>query len=188
MLVSPFTFYRGSAVVMAADLAGTPTSGLTTQLCGDAHLTNFGAFASPERRLVFDVNDFDETSPGPWEWDVKRLGASVAVAARDAGLRARDRRDAVAAVGRAYREAIHELAEMRNLDVWHTRLEANEILARVREGLGEKAARKLQREMERAEGKNSLRALAKLTTRVNGELRLISDPPLVVPAHAHGWC
>jgi uncharacterized protein (DUF2252 family) len=181
MAASPFAFFRGSAAIMAADLAETPRSGLIVQLCGDAHLSNFGGFAAPDRELVFDLNDFDETFPGPWEWDVKRLGASVAVAGRDAGLGAHDRRGAVIAVGRAYREAMHELAEMRNLDVWYTRLEADEILARVREGLGEKAGRKVRREMERAERKNSLRALAKLTTRVNGEPRLISDPPLVVP-------
>jgi uncharacterized protein (DUF2252 family) len=181
MAASPFAFFRGNAAIMAADLAETPRSGLVVQLCGDAHLSNFGGFAAPDRELVFDLNDFDETFPGPWEWDVKRLGASVAVAGRDAGLGARDRRHAVTAVGRAYREAMHELAEMRNLDVWYTRLEADEILARVREGLGEKAGRKVQREMEHAERKNSLRALAKLTTRANGEPRLISDPPLVVP-------
>jgi uncharacterized protein (DUF2252 family) len=181
MAASPFAFFRGNAAIMAADLAETPRSGLIVQLCGDAHLSNFGGFAAPDRELVFDLNDFDETFPGPWEWDVKRLGASVAVAGRDAGLEARDRRGAVSAVGRGYREAMHELAEMRNLDVWYTRLEADEILARVREGLGEKAGRKVQRQMERAERKNNLRALAKLTTRVNGEPRLISDPPLVVP-------
>jgi uncharacterized protein (DUF2252 family) len=181
MAASPFAFFRGSAAIMAADLAGTPRSGLTAQICGDAHLSNFGGFAAPDRELVFDLNDFDETFPGPWEWDLKRLAASVAVAARDGGLGARERRDAVTAVGRAYRDAMHGLAEMRNLDVWYARLEADEILARVREGLGEKAGRKLQREMERAERKNSLRALAKLTTRENGELRLVSDPPLVVP-------
>jgi uncharacterized protein (DUF2252 family) len=181
MAASPFAFFRGSAAIMAADLAGTPRSGLTAQICGDAHLSNFGGFAAPDRELVFDLNDFDETFPGPWEWDLKRLAASVAVAARDGGLGARERRDAVTAVGREYRDAMHGLAEMRNLDVWYARLEADEILARVREGLGEKAGRKLQREMERAERKNSLRALAKLTTRENGELRLVSDPPLVVP-------
>ena len=181
MAASPFAFFRGSAAIMAADLAGTPRSGLTVQLCGDAHLSNFGGFAAPDRQLVFDLNDFDETFPGPWEWDLKRLAASVAVAARDAGLGARERRSAVTAVGRAYREAMHELAEMRNLDVWYTRLGGDEILARVRDGLGKKAAHKVQRDMERAERKNSLRALAKLTTRENGQLRLVSDPPLVVP-------
>jgi uncharacterized protein (DUF2252 family) len=180
MAASPFAFFRGSAAIMAADLAGMPRSGLTAQLCGDAHLSNFGGFAAPDRELVFDLNDFDETLPGPWEWDVKRLGASIAIAARDAGLGGRDRRTAVSAAGRAYREAMRDFAEMRNLDVWYMRLEADEILARAREGLGEKAARKLERDMERAERKNSLRALDRLTKRVNGELRLINDPPLMV--------
>jgi uncharacterized protein (DUF2252 family) len=181
MAASPFAFFRGTAAIMAADLAATPRSGLIAQLCGDAHLSNFGGFAAPDRELVFDLNDFDETLPGPWEWDVKRLGASVAVAARDAGLSGRGRRTAVAAVGREYREAMRGFADMRNLDVWYTRLEADEILARARDGLGEKAARKLERDMEKAERKNSLRALDKLTRRVGGELRLISDPPLMVP-------
>ena len=181
MAESPFAFFRGTAAIMAADLAATPRSGLTAQLCGDAHLSNFGGFAAPDRELVFDLNDFDETLPGPWEWDVKRLAASVAIAGRDAGLGGSDRRAAVEAVGRAYLEAMREFAEMRNLDLWYSRLEADEILARVRAGLGEKAARRLQRDMEKAERKNSLHALDKLTRRVDGELRLISDPPLVVP-------
>ena len=181
MAASPFAFFRGSAAIMAGDLADTPRSGLTAQLCGDAHLSNFGGFAAPDRELVFDLNDFDETFPGPWEWDLKRLGASVEVATRDAGLGARDRRNAVIAAGRAYREAMREFAEMRNLDVWNTRLRGDEILARVRKGLGKKAAHKVERAMEHAERKNSLRALGKLTRSENGELRLISDPPLVVP-------
>src|SRR5262245_7699851 len=181
MAASPFAFFRGGAAIMAADLAGTPRSGFAAQLCGDAHLSNFGGFAAPDRELVFDLNDFDETFPGPWEWDLKRLGASVEVASREAGLGGRERHAAVAATSRAYREAMRDFAEMRNLDVWYTRLKADEILSRVREGLGEKAARRLQRQLEKAQGKNSLRALDKLTQRVNGELRLISDPPLLVP-------
>jgi uncharacterized protein (DUF2252 family) len=181
MAASPFAFFRGSAAIMTSDLAGTHRSGLTTQLCGDAHLANFGGFAAPDRQLVFDLNDFDETLPGPWEWDVKRLGASVAVAARDAGLGGRDRRTAVAGAARGYREAMRDFAEMRNLDVWYSRLDADEIVARARQGLGGKSARKLERDMGRAERKNSLRALDKLTRRVDGGLRLISDPPLMVP-------
>jgi uncharacterized protein (DUF2252 family) len=181
MAASPFAFFRGSAAIMAADLAALPRSGLTAQLCGDAHVANFGGFAAPDRELVFDLNDFDETMPGPWEWDVKRLGASIAIAARDAGIGARGRRAAVAGAGRAYRGAMHDFADMRNLDVWYARLDSDEMLARARAGLGEKAARKLERDMERAERKNSLRALDKLTRRVNGGLRLISDPPLMVP-------
>jgi uncharacterized protein (DUF2252 family) len=181
MAASPFAFFRGNAAIMAADLAGTPRSGLTAQLCGDAHVSNFGGFAAPDRELVFDLNDFDETLPGPWEWDVKRLGASLAVAARDAGLGGRERRRAVAAVGRGYREAMRDFADMRNLDLWYERLDADEILTRARAGLSEKAARKLKRDMEQAERKDRLRALDKLTHRVNGEVRLISDPPLMVP-------
>jgi len=181
MAASPFAFFRGSAAIMAGDLAETPRSGLTAQLCGDAHLSNFGGFAAPDRELVFDLNDFDETFPGPWEWDLKRLGASVEVATRDAGLGARDRRDAVTEAGRAYRKAMRQFAEMRNLDVWNTRLRGDEILARVRKGLGKKAAHKVERAMQHAERKTSLRALGKLTRCENGELRLISDPPLVVP-------
>jgi len=181
MAASPFAFFRGSAAIMAGDLADTPRSGLTAQLCGDAHLSNFGGFAAPDRELVFDLNDFDETFPGPWEWDLKRLGASVEVATRDAGLGARDRRDAVIAAGRTYRKSMRDFAEMRNLDVWNTRLRGDEILARVRKGLGKKAAQKVEQAMEHAERKNSLRALGKLTRSENGELRLISDPPLVVP-------
>ena len=181
MAASPFAFFRGSAAIMAGDLAETPHSGLTAQLCGDAHLSNFGGFAAPDRELVFDLNDFDETFPGPWEWDLKRLGASVEVATRDAGLGARDRRDAVIAAGRTYRKSMRDFAEMRNLDVWNTRLRGDEILARVRKGLGKKAAQKVEQAMEHAERKNSLRALGKLTRSENGELRLISDPPLVVP-------
>jgi uncharacterized protein (DUF2252 family) len=181
MAASPFAFFRGSAAIMAADLTAVPRSGLTAQLCGDAHVANFGGFAAPDRELVFDLNDFDETLPGPWEWDVKRLGASIAIAARDAGLGGRDRRIAVAGAGRAYREAMRDFSDMRNIDVWYSRLDSDEILARAGAGLGEKAARKLKRDMERAERKNSLRALDKLTRRVNGGLRLISDPPLMVP-------
>ena len=181
MAASPFAFFRGSAAIMAADLAAMPRSGLTAQLCGDAHVANFGGFAAPDRELVFDLNDFDETLPGPWEWDVKRLGASIAIAGRDAGLGGRDRRSAVAGAGHAYREAMRDFSDMRNLDVWYSRLGSDEILARARAGLGEKAARKLERDMERAERKNSLRALDKLTKRADGGVRLISDPPLMVP-------
>ena len=126
MAVSPFTFYRGAAAVMAADLAATPTSGITVQLCGDAHLSNFGLFASPERRLVFDINDFDETLRGPWEWDVKRLLASVEIAARDRGFATRERRAAVEPAARTYRETMHTFAERPTLDVWYAFAEADQ--------------------------------------------------------------
>lgn len=122
MLVSPFIFYRGAALVMAADLAGTPSPGLRTQLCGDAHLSNFGAYASPERRLVFDINDFDETMPGPFEWDVKRLAASLVVAGRDNGFSAKQSREATLAAVKAYRTGMRDLARQPILDVWYSHL------------------------------------------------------------------
>src|SRR4051812_4764988 len=130
MLASPFAFFRGAAAIMAADLADTPATGVTVQLCGDAHLSNFGAYAAPDRELVFDLNDFDETLPGPWEWDVKRLAASFAVAGRDRGLERDERRKAILTTLRSYREAMREFAEMRTLDVWYARLEVAQQFAR----------------------------------------------------------
>ena len=131
MLVSPFTFYRGAALLMAADLAGSPTSGLTTQVCGDAHLMNFGAFGSPERRLVFGINDFDETLPGPWEWDVKRLSASLAIAGRDNNFSTKERQVGRAGGGGAYRVAMAEFAAKPNLDVWYAQIDVDAIIARI---------------------------------------------------------
>ena len=128
MMVSPFTFYRGAALIMAADLATTPDSGLRAQICGDAHLSNFGVFASPERRAMFDINDFDETLPGPWEWDVKRLAASFEIAGRDRGFSPSDRRAAVAAGVAEYRLQMTRAAGMRNLDVWYTHIDADQLL------------------------------------------------------------
>ena len=125
MMVSPFTFYRGAAAIMAADLAATPSSGFRVQCCGDAHLLNFGGFTSPERSLLFDVNDFDETLPGPWEWDVKRLAASIEVAGRDGQLKPADRRNAVEATARQYREAMREFAALSELGVWYARLDGD---------------------------------------------------------------
>jgi uncharacterized protein (DUF2252 family) len=181
MLSSPFAFYRGSAAVMAADLAAGPDSGLRVQLCGDAHLANFGVFAAPDRRLVFDLNDFDETLPGPWEWDVKRLVASFAIAARANGLGRKQRRSIVRTAAREYRERMRELAAARNLDVWYVRLDIREIV----EELDRVASRKLMRQFERnvakARAKDSLRALDRLTHSVDGEPRIASDPPLIVP-------
>ena len=142
MLVSPFTFFRGAAYLMAADLADGPRTGLHAQLCGDAHLSNFGIFAAPDRRLVFSINDFDETLPGPFEWDVKRLAASFAVAGRDRGFKAATRRSVVMAAVREYREAMARFAAMRNIDVWYTRLD----VAGIQEQLGAAASRK---QMER---------------------------------------
>ena len=181
MVRSPFAFLRGATAIMAADLAGTPRSGFRTQLCGDAHLSNFGGFAASDRELVFDLNDFDETLPGPWEWDVKRLAASLAVAGREAGLSGRERRTAAAAAGRAYREAMRDFASMGNLDVWYSRLEVDEIVAALRARGDKRRARETERGMTKAMSKDRMRALAKLTRRVDGELRLASDPPLVVP-------
>jgi uncharacterized protein (DUF2252 family) len=181
MLVSPFTFYRGSAALMAHDLAATPRTGLQAQLCGDAHLSNFGGFASPERSLVFDLNDFDETAPGPFEWDVKRLAASFEVAGRDRGFDDVERRAAVRAAVRAYREAIRSFATMRNLDVWYARLDAQEIQARLREGHDRKQAKAVARGAAKAQTKDSLKAFDRLTHEVDGEPRIVSDPPLIVP-------
>jgi uncharacterized protein (DUF2252 family) len=180
MAVSPFTFYRGAAAVMAADLAVTPTSGLRVQVCGDAHLSNFGVFAAPDRRLVFDLNDFDETLPGPWEWDLKRLAASFEIAARNNGLK-RDRRDRVLAVlGRQYRAAMRGFAGMRNLEVWYARLDEDAIREQLRNA-NAKISEKAEKGAAKARSKDSLRALGRLTEQVDGQLRIVSRPPLVVP-------
>jgi uncharacterized protein (DUF2252 family) len=181
MLASAFTFYRGAAAIMAMDLAKTPESGLRVQACGDAHLSNFGAFAAPDRRLVMDVNDFDETLPGPWEWDVKRLAASFEIAGRDREFAAKDIRSAVLAAVRAYREAMRSFAEMRNLDVWYARLDVETILAEIAKVADRKLLKKAERNVEKAGKKNSLKAFDRLVHEVDGEPRFISDPPLLVP-------
>ncbi len=181
MLVSAFTFYRGAANVMAHDLAAAPRSGLNVQLCGDAHLSNFGGFASPDRALVFDLNDFDETHPGPFEWDVKRLAASFEIAGRDRGFTDAQRRDAVLTVGRAYRESMREFALMSNLDVWYARLTAEEIQSRLRGAKAKKQEKAMAAGAAKARTKDSMKAFNKLTTVVDGELRIVSDPPLIVP-------
>ncbi len=181
MLVSPFTFYRGAAAIMAADLAGTPDTGLRVQACGDAHLSNFGGFAAPDRRLVFDVNDFDETTPGPWEWDVKRLAASIEVAGRDLGLGRGVRRAIVAASVREYREAMRRFAGMTNLGVWYARLDIESLFERLAGSVGGAQRKAAQRNLAKAKLKDSRRAIAKLTERVDGRLRFVSDAPLIVP-------
>src|SRR5215469_13998969 len=181
MLVSPFSYYRGAALPMAADLAGMRSSGLRVQLCGDAHLLNFGAFASPERRLVFDLNDFDETLPGPFEWDVKRLVASMAVAGRDNGLTAKKRRRVALATAAAYRTAMREFAATSILDVWYARFDAEDALARLKSDLPKKAVRQTKAQIAKARTRDSTQALAKLTTIEDGRRRIISDPPLIVP-------
>ncbi|MGH8867715.1 MAG: DUF2252 domain-containing protein [Actinomycetes bacterium] len=181
MMASPFSFFRGAALLMAGDLVDTPRTGFTVQLCGDAHLSNFGLYASPERRLVFDVNDFDETLPGPWEWDVKRLAASLAVAGRDNGFSRGDCRDVVASAMGRYREVMRELAQMRNLDVWYARVDAADIEARV-SGMATKAQRKrLDATLGKARRHDNVQAFDKLTGLVDGERRIRSDPPVLVP-------
>ena len=181
MGVSPFTFYRGAAYLMAADLERSPRTGLDVQLCGDAHLSNFGAFAAPDRRLVFDVNDFDETLPGPFEWDLKRLVASFAVAGRDLGFPVKERRDVNLTVTRAYREAIRELASMKTLDLWYSRVDAEALVAQFQSTASGKRRKLMEKNLAKARAKDSLRAFGKLTTIVDGEPRIISDPPLIVP-------
>ena len=181
MLVSPFTFYRGAAAVMAADLARTPDSGIVVQACGDAHISNFGAFAAPDRRLIFSPNDFDETLPGPWEWDVKRMAASAEIAGRDVGLPPRQRRWIVMDCIKEYREAMRSFARDSHLDVWYERLNASELVARFGGRLGSKSRILFSKPFARARRKTSLRAVAKLTERAGGELRFRSAPPLLVP-------
>jgi hypothetical protein len=181
MLVSPFTFFRGAAAVMANDLAGTPTSGLTTQLCGDAHLSNFGVYASPERRLVFDINDFDETLPGPWEWDVKRLAASMEVAARGNEYPGKQRREVVLATMASYRQSMRRLAEMPTLDVWYARGDLEDMQADQRERMTRRQRRKVSSGLAKARTHDNLQAFDKLTRVVDGRRRIIPDPPLIVP-------
>jgi uncharacterized protein (DUF2252 family) len=195
MLVSPFTFYRGGAKIMAADLAGTPTAGLQVQLCGDAHLSNFGAFGSPERRLLFDLNDFDETLPGPFEYDVKRLAASFMIAARNNGFSKADTRAATLASVAAYREAMASFAAMGTLAIWYAHLDEDQLLSGVQSAAAEasKASKKAAKAVKqvaktarkgaaKARTRDSLQALAKLGERVDGQYRIVSQPPIVVPA------
>jgi uncharacterized protein (DUF2252 family) len=182
MLASPFAFFRGAAAIMAMDLSNTPRSGFDAQLCGDAHLSNIGAFAAPDRRLVMDVNDFDETLPGPWEWDLKRLAASFEIAARDRGFSAKESRAAVLGTARAYREAMREFAAMRNLDVWYARLDVEPLLARLAKVADRKRIEKAERNLAKAKRKNSIKAFDRLVHEVDGEPRIVSDPPLLVPA------
>ena len=181
MLVSPFTFYRGAALPMAADLAGMPASGLRVQLCGDAHLSNFGAFASPERRLVFDVNDFDETLPGPFEWDVKRLAASLAVAGRDNGFPAKARRKVILAAAEGYRTAMRAFAEQPFLDVWYAHLDIESAVREFTSQIKAKRLKEFEKLLAKAHTRDSTQALAKLTTMVEGRRQIISDPPMIVP-------
>jgi uncharacterized protein (DUF2252 family) len=180
MLVSAFTFYRGAAAIMAHDLAPTPRAGLQVQLCGDAHLANFGGYASPERSLVFDLNDFDETLPGPFEWDVKRLATSFEIAGRDRRFTEAQRDASVVGVVRAYREAMRQFAGMNNLELWYSRLDSVAMEAEMRRRNETKQADKLKVAVEKAHTKDSMKAFSKLTHDVDGEPRIISDPPLIV--------
>jgi hypothetical protein len=185
MLVSPFTFYRGAAAIMAADLAGSPDSGIVVQACGDAHVSNFGGFAAPDRRMVFGPNDFDETLPGPWEWDVKRLAASVEIAGRDVGLSRRSRARLVAACVREYREGMQGFAAESHLDVWYDRLTAGELVDRFGGHLGSNGRIVFSETFAKARRKTSLRAVKRLTEPVDGELRFRSVPPLLVPLRSY---
>jgi uncharacterized protein (DUF2252 family) len=181
MLTSAFSFFRGAAYLMAADLADGPRTGLHAQLCGDAHLSNFGIFAAPDRRLVFSINDFDETLPGPFEWDVKRLAASFAVAGRDRGFDDASRSSIVMAAVREYRAAIARFAEMRNIDVWYTRLDVDGIRKRLGAAVSSKQLKRFEAKVADVRTKDSMRALAKLCRTVDGELRIVGNPPLVTP-------
>ena len=177
MLVSAFTFFRGAAYIMAADLAEAPSTGLEVQLCGDAHLSNFGGFAAPDRRLVFSLNDFDETLPGPFEWDVKRLVASFAVAGRDRDFSAKQRHTINLKVVCAYRQAMHGFARMGALQLWYARQEVDDISRTLATQATAKGLKRFERNVAKARSKDSLRAFAKLTEIVDGEARIISDPP-----------
>jgi uncharacterized protein (DUF2252 family) len=180
MLVSPFTFYRGAAVIMASDLASQTDSGLRVQACGDAHLSNFGGFASPERALSFDINDFDETNPGPFEWDVKRLVTSFEIAARSNAFTEKEKRTVVNAAVRSYREAMVQFAAMSNLDVWYARLDVEKEFDEYRKQASPEDIKRFEKNLAKAQSKDNLKALAKLTEQVDGEYRIKSDPPLIV--------
>jgi uncharacterized protein (DUF2252 family) len=182
MLVSPFTFYRGAALIMASDLDATPRSGFKVQVCGDAHLTNFGIFASPERRQIFDINDFDETLPGPWEWDVKRLTASLVVAGRNNGFSAKETRRVVTDSVKQYRDSMRTYAKLGNLDVWYSHLEVSDVMSRLRGLIPDaKRMRRVEGVVAKARTRDSMQAMDKLTQIVDGEPRIVGDPPLIVP-------
>jgi uncharacterized protein (DUF2252 family) len=181
MLVSPFTFFRGAALIMASDLSSTPRSGLTAQCCGDAHLSNFGVFGTPERRLVFDINDFDETLPGPWEWDVKRLAASVLIAAQYNGFSRKAEDQVVLDTVEEYRAAMARFAAMNNLELWYAHLDVNAALAELGPQLRARQVKRTERTIAKARTRDSLSAFSKLTREIEGEARIAADPPLIVP-------
>jgi uncharacterized protein (DUF2252 family) len=181
MLVSPFTFYRGAAKIMAHDLSWTPRSGLNVQCCGDAHLSNFGVFASPERRLVFDLNDFDETLPGPWEWDVKRLATSMLIGARDNGFRTKDQDRIVLDTVAGYRTAMADFARMTNLDVWYSHLEIDQLIQEYAPQFKRRQVARTEKALAKARTRDSMSAFSKLTEVVDGQPRIVDESPLIVP-------
>ena len=180
MMVSPFTFYRGAAVIMAADLAASADSGLRVQACGDAHLSNFGGFSAPDRALLFDINDFDETSGGPFEWDVKRLAASFEIAARSRSFSAKETREVVTRVTKSYREAMANFATMTNLEVWYARLDVEKVFNEYRSRATPEEIKRFEKNLAKAQAKDNMKAFEKLTEQVDGEYRIKSDPPVVV--------
>lgn len=181
MAASAFAFFRGSAAIMAHDLAHTPSTGIRVQACGDAHVANFGLFHSPERRLVFDINDFDETAQAPWEWDVKRLAASIEICGRQRGFSSKERRAAVEEAVRCYREAMREFARQGSMDVWYAHMDAEDLYSRMAQAASKRERRETEELFDKARSKNSARAVSKLTEEVNGEVRIVNDPPLIVP-------
>jgi uncharacterized protein (DUF2252 family) len=181
MVASPFSYYRGAALPMASDLATTPVSGLPVQACGDAHLSNFGIFGSPERQLVFDVNDFDETLPGPWEWDIKRLAASMEVAARENNFAGKDRKQIVTATVAKYRQAMRDFARMSDLDVWYAHIDVDRLQAEFQSQLDKRQRKLLTKGLVKARTRDSMQEIGKLCDVVDGKPRIISDPPLIIP-------
>ncbi|MGW3632722.1 DUF2252 domain-containing protein [Streptomyces sp. NPDC005122] len=181
MTESPFRFYRGAAAIMAEDLADTPRTGIRTQLCGDAHLLNFRLLASPERRLMFDINDFDETLPGPWEWDVKRLTASFVIAGRANGFSAKERAGIVRSTVRSYREWMRHFAEMGNLPVWYAQFDENWVWTHFIQDVSARARDRWTQSVNKARTRDSLQAFGKLTHLVDGKTRIAAGPPLITP-------
>lgn len=181
MAASPFAFFRGSAAIMAADLSRTPSTGIRVQACGDAHVANFGLFHSPERRLVFDINDFDETAQAPWEWDVKRLAASIEICGRERGFSEKERKAATLEAVKCYREAMRDFTRMGSMDVWYAHMDAEDLYERMARAATKRERRETEELFDKARSKNSARAVSKLTEVVDGELRIVNDPPLIVP-------
>ncbi len=179
MAESPFAFYRGAALIMASDLARTAQSGLYAQICGDAHLANFGAFGTPERRLIFDINDFDETNPGPWEWDLKRLVTSFEVAGREREFSKSKRRSIIEACSQQYRTSIQEFAQMRQLDIWYASLDADVVMKAVKGQADATERKRAKKNLNKTRNRDSMQAMHKLTEVVDGKRRIISDPPLI---------